>query len=87
MLSPSQQIQVLIAKKYWSQGIGREVTELLMRVAFDGLKAASVVAIVDPNNKASLSLIKGLGFAHVSTKQSDRWDNGHYVFECKAGVL
>jgi [ribosomal protein S5]-alanine N-acetyltransferase len=86
-LSRSWEIQVLIAKKYWSQRLGREVTELLMGVAIDDLKASSVVAIVDPKNEASLTLAKDLGFTHVSTKQSDRWDNGHYVFERKSGVL
>ena len=58
-----------------------------MGVAIDDLKASSVVAIVDPKNEASLTLAKDLGFTHVSTKQSDRWDNGHYVFERKSGVL
>jgi [ribosomal protein S5]-alanine N-acetyltransferase len=61
-LSRSWEIQVLIAKKYWSQRLGREVTELLMGVAIDDLKASSVVAIVDPKNEASLTLAKDLGF-------------------------
>jgi [ribosomal protein S5]-alanine N-acetyltransferase len=81
------EIQVLIAKKYWGQRLGREVTELLMGVAFHDLEARSVAAIVDPSNEASLALVKDLGFTHVSIKKSDRWDNGHYVFERKSGAL
>jgi RimJ/RimL family protein N-acetyltransferase len=46
---------VLVAKKYWGQRLGREVTELLMGVAFRDLEAFSVAAIVDPSNEASLT--------------------------------
>ncbi len=58
-----------------------------MGVAFDDLEAFSVAAIVDPSNEASLTLVKDLGFTRVSTKQTDRWDNGHYMFERESGVL
>jgi len=58
-----------------------------MGAAFDDLNASSAVAIVDPKNEASLTLVKDLGFTHASTRQSGRWDNGHYVFERKSGVL
>ena len=75
------EIQVLIAKKYWGRHLGQEVTKLLMDAAFDDLGALSVAAIVDPRNEASVALVKGLGFTYVSTMQSNRWDDGHYVFE------
>jgi RimJ/RimL family protein N-acetyltransferase len=44
------EIQVLIAKKYWGHHFGREVTELLMGIAFGDLRASSVLAIVDPKS-------------------------------------
>jgi RimJ/RimL family protein N-acetyltransferase len=77
----SWEIRVLIAKIYWGQRLGREVTELLMSVAFHHLKASSIIAIVDPDNKWSRALVDALGFRCVRTKQSGRWDNGHLVYE------
>jgi RimJ/RimL family protein N-acetyltransferase len=70
------EIQVLIAKMYWGQRLGREVTALLMSVAFHHLKASSIIGIVDPNNKASRELADTLGFRHIETKQS-----GHLVYQ------
>lgn len=73
--SQSWKIQALIVKKYWGQRLNREVTELLMRVIFDDLEACSVIAIVLPQNEASLALVEKLGFTRVGTKRSDGWDN------------
>jgi [ribosomal protein S5]-alanine N-acetyltransferase len=80
------EIQVLVAKKYWGQRLGLEVTELLMGAAFDTLEASSVIAIVHPQNKASLALVEKLGFTSFGTKQSHGWDNGHCVFVRKFGM-
>ncbi len=80
------EIQVLLAKNYWGKHLGREATELLMDVAFNCIKASSVITIVHPENAASLALVEDLGFTRVGTKQSGGWDNGHYVFECKFGA-
>jgi RimJ/RimL family protein N-acetyltransferase len=81
------EIQVLIARKYWGQRLGREVVILLMGVAFDACKASTVIAVVDPNNTASRALVDALGFRYVETKQSGRWDNGHLVFHRERGAL
>lgn len=81
-----REIQVLIAKKYWGQGLGREVSELLIDTAFKHIKASSVVAIIHPKNEASLALFGDLGFTCVGTKQSNRWDHGHLKLERKLGT-
>ncbi len=53
---------MLISRKYWGQRLGREAAELLIGVAFRTLEASSVVAMIDPDNKASLNLFEELGF-------------------------
>jgi [ribosomal protein S5]-alanine N-acetyltransferase len=75
------EMQIVIAKRYWGQRLGREVSKLLIDVAFHDLRASSIIAIVDPNNTASRGLVDALGFRQVGTKQSDRWDNGHLVYQ------
>lgn len=82
-----REIQVLIAKRYWGQHLGREVTALLIDVAFNRLQASSVTAIVDGKNKASLALVDALGFKQAGTKQSDTWDNGHLEFRRERAAL
>ena len=66
------EIQVVLAKKYWGQHLGREVTELLMGVAFDHIKASSVIVIFDPNHKAARTVADELGFSHVETRDNGR---------------
>ena len=57
---PCFEIEILIAKKYWGQHLGRESVSLLMDIAFNLLKAESVVATVDPNNAASANYVMRL---------------------------
>jgi RimJ/RimL family protein N-acetyltransferase len=57
-----REIQVLIAKKYWGQRLGKEAAELLIDVAFGAFEASAVVAMIHPDNKASLNLFEELGF-------------------------
>ena len=80
-----REIQVLISKQYWRQGLGRETCELLVDAAFNRIGASSVVAIVHPQNEASLSLFRGLDFKCTGTKQSNRWDHEHLKLERKLG--
>jgi RimJ/RimL family protein N-acetyltransferase len=75
------EIQVLIAKEYWGKRLGREVFQLLMSAAYDELRARCIVAVVDPNNAASIALVDALGFERVGTRRSGRWDAGHLVYE------
>lgn len=80
------EIQVLLARNYWGRRLGREVTELLIGVAFNSIKASSVIAVIHPEHEASLALVKNLGFTYLETKQAERWDKGYYVFELKSAM-
>ena len=76
--------KIIIAQAFWGQHLGREATQLLIDVAYRELEASLLIAIVHPENEASLRLVKFLDFAHVGTRQSHRWDNGHQIFERKS---
>jgi ribosomal-protein-alanine N-acetyltransferase len=78
---PCWEIQILIAKKYWGDRLGREVCELLMTAAYGTLGTRSIIAIVDPDNAASRALVEDFGFIRVGTNHSDKWDNGHYRYK------
>jgi ribosomal-protein-alanine N-acetyltransferase len=77
------EIQVLIARKYWCKGFGREVASELIGVAFALSEVTSVVAIVHPENAASRKLMDNLGFRYDGQNSSQTWDpvGGKYVRE------
>jgi [ribosomal protein S5]-alanine N-acetyltransferase len=75
------EIQVLIARKYWCKGFGREVVSALTGVAFTVPEITSVIAVVDPENAASRNLVDYLGFQYDDRKSSPgRWDDNHMIF-------
>ena len=77
------EIQILIAKQYWGKRLGREVCELVMSALYRDLGAKSVIAVVDPNNKASRALVEAFGFMHIGVNRTDRWDDGHLIYRHK----
>jgi [ribosomal protein S5]-alanine N-acetyltransferase len=82
------EIQILIAKKYWGDRLGREVCKLLMTAAYDSLGAHSIMAVIDPNNAASRALVEAFGFINVGTNpRSERWNDGHYVYKHEPALV
>lgn len=76
----SWEIQILIAKRYWGKRFGREVCELLMAALYRDLSAKAIIAVIDPDNKASRALVQSYGFGQIGVKQTDGWDNGHLIY-------
>jgi RimJ/RimL family protein N-acetyltransferase len=78
------ELQVLIAKMYWGQRLGRDVAEHLIDVVFSHPGAACLIATVHPENTASRALVDSFGFKQVETKRTAGWDYGHLVFQLSA---
>lgn len=75
------EIQVLIARRFWGKGFGREVVSELIRAAFELQEVTSVIAVVHPENMASRKLMDDLGFQHDGQKSSPGcWDDGNMIF-------
>jgi RimJ/RimL family protein N-acetyltransferase len=77
--SKERELQVLIAKAYWGERFGREASELLIRAGFKR-RFPAILAVVHPENAASLALVGALGFRNAGRKSSAEWDNGHLIF-------
>jgi RimJ/RimL family protein N-acetyltransferase len=77
------ELRVLIARQYWGQRLGHEVSGLLIEVAFGPFAACSILAVVHPDNKASLDLCEQFGFLYVGKRLYGpgitRWDNGYCI--------
>jgi [ribosomal protein S5]-alanine N-acetyltransferase len=85
------EIKVLIARKFWGNGFGREAASKLIISAFTLQEVTSVVSVVDPENTASRKLMDNLGFQCVGRKCSQTldpvggkyvkgWDHEHMIF-------
>ena len=52
-------------------GLGTELAEAIVAHGFATLRLTEVYATVDPANKASLTLLDGIGFEHVRDMNED----------------
>lgn len=77
------ELQIVIAKRFWGQHLGRKAAAILIPAAFEELHAAAIVALVHPDNRAGLKLLESWGFAYCGKKESnaDDWQHGHLIFE------
>lgn len=60
------EVEVLyrLAKAYWQNGYATEAAKAIMNYAFDAFGLISIIAIVDPENTASLNVVNKLGMAY-----------------------
>ncbi len=76
------ELVIVISKAFWGYKLGRKVAALLIPAAFKELEAKALVAIVHPENQASLDLLKFWKFKYCGTNKTPAkpWQKGHLVF-------
>ena len=55
------QITMRIAQNYWGKGFATEIGEAILEFAFTKLNLKELIAIVDPENKASIGFLENIG--------------------------
>lgn len=62
-IDQTQEVEVayLLAKQYWRQGLGTEVAQALVRYGFEQLHLSRLIALLDPENQASIRTAKKAG--------------------------
>lgn len=82
------ELRVVIGKPFWGNALGKKVATLLVQIAFQYLNAKAVVAVVHPENKASLSIVRALSFRRrgVIAAAVNSWQAGHYVYRMPRNV-
>ncbi|MFM9969639.1 MAG: GNAT family N-acetyltransferase [Burkholderiales bacterium] len=81
------ELAVVISKAFWGQGLGTKVAKLLVATAFNDLEAKSLISIVHPENRASLRLVRSLGFRRRGVFIEDTWQDGHYIYRLSKGRI
>lgn len=60
---PEVEIAYLLAKSHWRRGLGAEVARALVRHGFDRLSLTRLIALIDPENGASIRTAERGGLA------------------------
>ena len=64
------EIGYILHPDFWGQGFGSEAISALLEYGFQERGLTEVIADVDPNNTASLSLLKRLGFIETGREKN-----------------
>lgn len=62
-----QQITFRLSRDCWNKGLGTELAQSIKDYALINLKLEELVAIVDPQNKASINILKKIGMVFDKT--------------------
>jgi len=68
-----------LKKEYWRKGISHEAIERIIDFAFDDLKAHSIMANINPANKASEGILLKLGFRQEAYFREDFYFEGQFL--------
>jgi ribosomal-protein-alanine N-acetyltransferase len=55
------EVAYLLAKDHWRQGLGGEITQALLHYGFKGLGLSRLIALIDPENQASIRTAEKAG--------------------------
>jgi RimJ/RimL family protein N-acetyltransferase len=80
---PGMELSWFVLPAHQGRGFATEISEALVRIAFDGLGAARVVAETHPHNVAANRVLEKLGF----TSQGERHHSYDYLPGFKTQVL
>lgn len=64
------EIGYILHSDFWGQGFGGEAISALLEYGFQERGLTEVIADVDPDNTASLSLLKAQGFAEIGCEKN-----------------
>ena len=73
------EVDFIVSRDYWGQGIATEAGQASVDFAFDKLKVKELVGIVHPNNIASQRVLEKLGLQFVEATQYFGMDCYRYL--------
>ncbi len=76
------ELYIVISKSNWGNDYAREAVKLLLKDAPQG----NIVAVIDPENSASIHIFETLGFVKSGMKICKGWENGHMKYSFRANA-
>lgn len=82
------ELVIVIGRPFWGSRLGRKVAATLIQAAFDELNAKALVAVVHPENQASIALLRAFKFRRrgISVVPAEHWQQGHFVYRMSRGA-
>ena len=74
------EVRVVIGKQFWGRNLGTKITTQLVNKAFQHPNTKAMIAVIHPNNRASLNIIRALGFRRRGIITGNSGRVGHYVY-------
>ncbi|BAU28793.1 ribosomal-protein-alanine N-acetyltransferase [Aneurinibacillus soli] len=68
-----------LGKEYWGQGIAAEALEVMLDYGFTQMKLNRVEALVEPENIASIKLLKKIGFQKEGLLRDYQFVKGNFI--------
>ncbi|BAU29002.1 acetyltransferase (GNAT) family protein [Aneurinibacillus soli] len=68
-----------LGKEYWGQGIAAEVLEAMLDYGFTEMKLNRVEALVEPENIASIKMLKRIGFQKEGLLRDYQFVKGKFI--------
>lgn len=81
------EVGYLLDAPYHGQGYGTEALHAVLDYGFKVMKLHKIEADVDPENIASLKLLKRFGFQHEALFRENRFYDGKFYDSCWLGIL
>ena len=69
-----------LARRYWGQGYATEATQALVAFSLSTLKLPRILGLVDPQNEASVNVLRKNGMAYVREVMLDGYDHPDHLF-------
>lgn len=73
------EIGYALLSQYWGKGFMREAMNTLLKFGFEKINLHSVEANVNPNNKASINILKRFGFQQEAYFRENYLFNGEFL--------
>ena len=76
------ELAIVIERSFWGLMLGRKVAAMLIQAAFEELNAKAVVALVHPENRASIALLRAFKFRRRGIVEVPANDDqqGHFIY-------
>ncbi|MHC5202765.1 GNAT family N-acetyltransferase [Myroides sp. LJL119] len=70
--STKLEIGYVLKQEFWNKGYGTSICKELLRIGQQEFPDTKIIALIDPNNKASYNLLSKFGFTTLQTKIIDQ---------------
>jgi RimJ/RimL family protein N-acetyltransferase len=81
-----KELVIVIGRSFLGKKLGRKVADMLIHAAFTELNTKTLLAVVHPENLASIKLLKAFKFRHRGKVPSEQKQAGNLIYRLTRGT-